>query len=197
MPRLKSGKRREDILQSLVRILEQHQGERVTTAMLAEAVGVSEAALYRHFPSKRKMYEALIEFVEETLFTRINRIVAEETDTALRIHQIMVLILGFAEKNPGITRLLKGDVLMGEARDLQERISQMFDRLETQFKQVLREGELRHEVQPPVSESARLLLAMAEGLISQYVRSGFRDKPMSDWDGQWTVLSRTLFLSAV
>jgi len=143
MPAVKKTNRRAQILQALAGMLETSPGQRITTAKLAEKVGVSEAALYRHFPSKARMFEGLIEFIEETLFTRINKIVNEEKDSLTRCQLILHLILGFAEKNPGITRILNGDALMGEQDRLRARIAKLFERLETQLKQVLRERKLR------------------------------------------------------
>lgn len=193
MSRPKRGERRQEILETLARMLEQNKGERITTAELAKAVGVSEAALYRHFPSKSKMFEDLIKFVEETIFTRINRILVEERTAQDRIKQIMILMLGFTEKNPGITRLIQGDVLVGEKKPLRDRITQFFDRLETQIKQVLREGELDGEIRHPVVHSARLLLATVEGRIAQYVRTGFRESPVKGWPELWEMLRNTIF----
>ena len=141
MSRPRSGERREEILQVLARMLQEQPGEHITTAQLAHAVGVSEAALYRHFPSKAKMFESLIEFIEESVFTRINRILTEASGTEDRLQQILVLVLGFADKNPGMARLLQGGVLTGETGRLRERIVQFYDRIETQLRQVLREGE--------------------------------------------------------
>ena len=146
MPAVKKTNRRAQILQALAGMLETNPGQRITTAKLAEKVGVSEAALYRHFPSKARMFEGLIEFIEETLFTRINKIVNEEKDSLTRCQLILHLILGFAEKNPGITRILNGDALMGEQDRLRARIAKLFERLETQLKQVLRERKLREEI---------------------------------------------------
>jgi len=195
MSRPRSGERRQEILEALVRMLEKSKGEHITTASLAEAVGVSEAALYRHFPSKGKMFEDLIKFIEETIFTRINRILDEQKNSRERIQQMMVLVLGFAEKNPGITRLLQGDVLVGETKRLRDRISQFFDRLETQFKQILREGELAGEIRQPVPDAARLLLTTVEGRITQYVRTGFRESPIKGWQELWQMLDEVVFRS--
>mgnify|MGYP000029431372 CR=1 FL=1 len=140
--------RREEILQALAQMLESTDGaSRITTAKLAKQVGVSEAALYRHFPSKARMFEGLIEFIEETLFSRINKIINEEKDTATRCQLILHLILGFAEKNPGITRILNGDALMGEQDRLRERIAQLFERLETQMKPLNKFMHLQQMVQ--------------------------------------------------
>lgn len=186
--------RREQILQALALMLEEDSGKRITIAALARQVGVSEAALYRHFPSKARMFEGLIAFIEETLFARITRILEEVPDAVSRCGQILTLLLAFAEKNPGLSRLLDGDVLTGETARLRQRIHQLFERLETQLKQVLREAELREGRRPslPVSAAANLLMAQAEGRISQYVRSDFQRRPTEHWDDQWALLSAQL-----
>ncbi len=187
MARARSGERRQEILQSLARMLEELQGEHVTTAALARNVGVSEAALYRHFPSKARMFEALIEFIEESVFTRINKILADETDVESRVRQILLLVLGFADKNPGLARLMHGDVLVGETSRLRQRISQFYDRLETQLRQVLRERE-SFGMATAVSDTARLLLAVVEGDIARFVRGGFRLSPLEGWERRWQLL---------
>ena len=136
----KKSNRRQQILETLARELESHPGSRITTASLAEAVGVSEAALYRHFASKAKMFEALIDFAEDSIFGIVNTIMSQEKNAATRCEKIIRLLLGFSEKNPGITRVLLGDALVGENDRLRTRVSQFFDRIETQFRQVLREA---------------------------------------------------------
>ena len=155
--------RRDAILQSLAHMLEATPGGRITTAALAADVGVSEAALYRHFPSKAKMFEGLIEFIETTLFSRISRIREEEQDAAAQCEQIVTLLLTFCERNPGITRLLTGDALTGETDRLRGRVQQLFDRLETELKQILREAEVRQGLRTalPVNLAANLLLIFA------------------------------------
>jgi len=190
MARPRSGERREEILQVLARMLQEQAGEHITTAELARAVGVSEAALYRHFPSKAKMFESLIEFIEESVFTRITRILADEPQWQARLQQILMLVLGFADKNPGMARLLQGGVLTGETERLRVRISQLYDRIETQLRQVLREGEAAGSTRLAVNETAQLLLAFLEGRIAQYVRSGFTASPVDGWEKQWELLSR-------
>ncbi|MDZ7804790.1 nucleoid occlusion factor SlmA [Thiohalophilus sp.] len=186
--------RRQQILEVLASELENSPGERITTAGLARAVGVSEAALYRHFPSKARMFEGLIEFIEESIFGLINRILEDQKSAIRRSEHIMTLVLGFAAKNAGITRLLAGDVLVGETERLRSRIDQFYDRLETQLKQVLREGEMNGELSPglPVGPSANLLLSIIEGRINQYVRSGFRHSPQEMWEDQWSLLEALL-----
>ena len=186
--------RRQQILEALARQLEESPGERITTAGLARAVGVSEAALYRHFPSKAKMFEGLIEFIEETIFGLTNRILQDENSATGRIERIIVLVLGFAERNPGITRLLTGDVLIGETERLRQRIGQFYERLETQLKQVLREGELNGELEcnGRVAATANLLIAFTDGKMQQFVRSGFQRSPTENWPEQWAMLRSTM-----
>ena len=190
--------RKQQILQALAHMLEVNPGARITTASLAKEVGVSEAALYRHFPSKAKMFEGLIEFIEATIFTRINRIRAEHDDTLARIEHSMTLMLTFSEKNPGICRILTGDALSGETERLRARIAQFFERLETQFKQILRESELRDMKNPRIEEGpmANFLLAILEGRIRQYVRSEFTAKPLNHWPEQWTYLHNTMLVES-
>ncbi len=190
-----SAPRRQQILEALARELETSPGSRITTARLADAVGVSEAALYRHFPSKAKMFEALITFAEDSVFGLVKRILTQEADALRRCEKVMVLLLGFSERNPGITRVLLGDALVGENERLQERVAQFFNRVETQLKQVLREGEASDRVAPAatVPVIASLLVAIIEGKMVKYVRSRFSRKPLEEWDKQWELLSTTLF----
>lgn len=187
--------RKEQILQTLAAMLEAAPGGRITTAALAREVGVSEAALYRHFPSKAKMYEGLIEYTEDALFSRVSRIMQEATTAQQQCHQILTLLLGFAEHNPGLTLILTGEALTGEHDRLRQRVVQLFERLETQLRQILRNAELtqKQRTEMPIGETASLLLAVAEGRISQFVRSQFRKLPLSNWDAQWTLLEDALF----
>ena len=191
--------RKDQILQALARMLESAPGERITTAALAREVGVSEAALYRHFPSKARMFEGLIKFIEDTLFARISRIVNEEDSAEIRCQNILLLLLTFCDKNPGMTRLLTGDALAGETERLRERIAQFFNRLEAQLKQVLREAQIRENLKTTISPAilANLLLASCEGRLVQFVRSEFKVSPLDNWDTQWDFskqkLIRTLY----
>ena len=198
MPPRKS-QRRQQILEALAQMLEAGPGTRITTAGLARQVGVSEAALYRHFPSKAKMFEGLIEFIEDTLFTRINIILSEEQTAAQRCEKMLMLLLAFAERNPGITRILTGDALAGESERLHQRVAQLFDRFETQLRQVIREAEMREGLRPVIAlpAAANLLMAAAEGRISQYVRSGFQRPPTADWALQWGLSMNGFFRDAV
>ena len=187
--------RRDQILQALAHMLETNPGGRITTAGLAKEVGVSEAALYRHFPSKARMYEGLINFIEETIFSRVTLILRDFPEADRRCEKMLTLILAFAEKNPGICRLLTGDALSGETDRLRQRIQQVFERIETQLKQILREAELRedkHAASHNVSALANLLTAVLEGRIRQYVRSEFADRPTEYWEQQWQLLSQVL-----
>ncbi|MEL4484459.1 nucleoid occlusion factor SlmA [Shewanella algae] len=189
--------RREHILQSLARMLETNPGQRITTAKLASEVGVSEAALYRHFPSKARMFEGLIEFIEDSLLSRINLIMDEEKDTMKRCQQALQLLLVFAERNPGISRVLSGDALLGENERLRERINLLFAKLETHLKQILREKSLREGQKFALDEAilANLLLAVAEGRIAQFVRSEFKLKPTTHFEEQWQFIQSQLLQS--
>jgi len=188
--------RRQAILEVLARELEAHPGSRITTAALARAMGVSEAALYRHFASKAKMFEGLIEFAEEAVFTRVSRILDEQDDPVARCEAILRLLLGFSEKNPGITRVLTGEALTGENERLRNRSAQFFDRIETQLRQVLREANLRSDgprPRIPIAAAAALMLAVADGRLIRYVRSGFTAPPSEAWDEQWPALAGACF----
>ena len=187
--------RKEQILQALAHMLENAPGERITTSSLAKEVGVSEAALYRHFPSKAKMFEGLIEFIEEALFSRISMILEDEPTALGRCEKMLMLLLGFCEKNPGLTRILTGDALAGEPDRLRQRVVQLFERFETQVKQVLREAEVKEglRTRTTLNTTANLLLSAAEGRICQYVRSEFKRKPTQQWLDQWQSLSEVVF----
>ena len=191
----KRSSRSQDILQALARMLEASRGGRITTAALATELGVSEAALYRHFPSKTRMYEGLIDFIEETIFARVSAIINDEPDAINQCYRIIGLTLTFAEKNPGISRLLHGDALTGETIKLHERIDQFFMRLESQLKQVLREAEIRQglKINAPVSVTVDMLMVLLEGKISQFVRSDFKKLPTQYWSEQWPLLQDQLF----
>lgn len=193
MPKNKSD-RKEQILRALAEMLESSPGSKITTAKLAANLGVSEAALYRHFPSKTRMYESLIDFVEETLFVRITQILSEESLQLVRCKKILTLYLIFCERNPGITRILIGDALMGEHDRLRDRVEQVYDRIETQLRQCLRMAEVEEgwRTAIPVNTSASMLLATAEGRVAQFVRSGFKLSPSEGWDDQWSIATGSL-----
>lgn len=191
--------RAQQILEALARQLETHPGQRITTASLAKEVGVSEAALYRHFPSKAKMYEGLIEFIEDSVFGLISQILDENADVVSRCSKILGVLLSFSERNPGLSRILVGDALTGENERLRIRVTQFFDRLETQLKQLLREAEGKNEIPigQPSAAYANLLIATIEGRMNQFVRSGFRHSPLERWDQQWELLAHGFFGNTV
>jgi len=183
--------RREEILQALAQMLESSDGsQRITTDKLAAAVGVSEAALYRHFPSKTRMFDSLIEFIEDSLNSRINLILQDEKETLNRLRLILLLILGFAERNPGLTRILTGHALMFEQDRLQSRINQLYDRIEVQLRQVLRERKLREGQGFKCDETllASQLLAYCEGLLARFVRTEFHFLPTQEFEARWPLL---------
>jgi TetR/AcrR family transcriptional regulator len=183
--------RREAILHALVELLETDPGARITTAGLARSVGVTEAALYRHFPSKRKMFEALIEFAEEAVFSRCQVILQEQEDVRVRLQQLVHLVLVFAERNPGLCCVLTGDALMGENDSLRKRASQFFERLETQVRQTLKEGEIRQGLRPRTSAArgADYVLVFVEGRIQRFIRSSFSRLPSTDFDESWGLVA--------
>ena len=189
------GQRRQEILETLVIMLEDQKGERITTAKLAAEVGVSEAALYRHFPSKAKMYDGLLDFVEESIFSRINTILKNETSALTQCPRILNLVLGFAEANPGVCRILAGDALLGEDRRLQQRVVQIFARLESILRQVIREAEHKESLRTPFGQQATvdMMTTIINGKLLAYVRSGYKQKPTDCIEEQWSALSKSLF----
>ena len=191
----KRNSKAQDILQALALMLESSRGARITTAALASELGCSEAALYRHFPSKTKMYEGLIDFIEETIFARVNNIINDEPDAINQCQRILSLTLTFAEKNAGISRLLHGDALTGETERLRHRIAQFFSRLESQLKQIVREAELNQGiiVNPSPAIAVDLMINLLEGKISQFVRSEFKQHPTQFWQDQWPLVAEQLF----
>ncbi len=189
--------RKQSILEALARELEEKPGERITTAQLAKAVGVSEAALYRHFPSKAKMFEGLIEFIEDTVFSLVSRILEDDKQALSRCEKILTMILSFSEKNPGMTRLLVSDALVGEKSRLRERINQFYERVGIQIKQVLRESRLQGKQisDEQVKIFSRLLLSVLEGRLHRYVRSDFSQTPLADWSDEWQALRSSITIS--
>ncbi|CUA88266.1 nucleoid occlusion factor SlmA [Pseudidiomarina woesei] len=186
--------RKQDILAALAAMLETNPGQRITTARLAAEVGVSEAALYRHFASKAKMFEGLIDFTEDAILSRINQITENEKDTVARCELIVRLVLTFVERNPGITRILTGDALLGEHDRLRTRVLGIFEKVEANIKQVLRERRLREQVRGGFDEGtlANLVMAYAEGKIAQFVRSEFKRAPTEHFDEQWQAIAQQL-----
>ena len=186
----KPGERKLQILQTVAQMLEQPKGEKITTAALAARLELSEAALYRHFASKAQMFEGLIEFIEQTVFGLINKITQDEKSGVKQIEATMVMLLSFAEKNRGMTRVLIGDALVNEDERLQNRINQLLDRIEATLKQSLRmaatQGEMGAEVD--VGAHANLLLCYVIGRWTQFAKSGFTRKPMAQWPSQFAIL---------
>ena len=176
---LKPGERKTQILQTLAAMLEQPQSEKITTAALAAKVGVSEAALYRHFASKAQMFEALIEFIEESVFTLVNQIAQTERDGRAQVQQMVSMLLNFAEKNPGMVRVLIGDALVNEDGRLQVRINQLVDRIESSLKQALQLVSVGSAGAASASTAAHAnaLTAFVAGRWQLYAKSGFKRNP--------------------
>jgi TetR/AcrR family transcriptional regulator len=186
----KTGERKLQILQTLASMLENPQGEKITTAALAARMTCSEATLYRHFASKAQMFEGLIEFIESSLFGVINQIAADEAQGLQQVEHILALLLGFAQRNCGMTKVLIGDALINENDRLQGRINQLLDRIETALKQALRVAATQDQL--PVDSDfaviANLLLCYVIGRWQQYVKSGFMRQPLDNWPQQWAML---------
>ena len=174
----KPGERKQQILETLAHMLETPTQEKITTASLAAKLDVSEAALYRHFASKAQMFEGLISFIEQSLFSLINKITTEETDGLTQVRRIVTIMLLFAEKNPGMTRVLIGDALVNEDARLQLRINQMFDRLESTIKQSFRitQTQTSRSIEP--ESQANLMLCFVIGRWHQFAKGGFKRQPM-------------------
>ena len=187
----KPGERKLQILQTLASMLEDPAGEKITTAALAAKLDVSEAALYRHFASKAQMYEGLIEFIEGSLFGVINKITAEEENGLRQAHAVLAMLLGFAEKNPGMTRVLVGEALVHENPRLQLRINQLHDRLEATLKQCLRVAATQDSDSGNADTAgprANLMLSFVVGRWHQYAKSGFTRPPAELFERQWPLL---------
>ena len=187
----KTGERKAQILQTLAGMLEDPKGERITTALLAARLDVSEAALYRHFASKAQMFEGLIEFIEQTLFTLVNKIQTDEKDPMQQIESTVATLLGFAQKNPGMTRVLTGDALVNEDERLQARVNQLLDRLEATLRQSARlavaAGTLPADWD--VNAYANAIIAFVIGRWHQFAKSGFKRAPLDGWPQQWRVFA--------
>lgn len=173
-----AGERKQQILETLAKMLESPKREKITTASLAAKLDVSEAALYRHFAGKAQMFEGLIEFIEQSLFGLINKITSEEQDGLAQVQRIVTVLLMFAEKNPGMTRVLIGDALVNEDDRLQLRINQLFDRVESTLKQSLRIAEAHTGRKLEPEAKANLIISFVIGRWHQFAKSGFKRKPM-------------------
>jgi TetR/AcrR family transcriptional regulator len=178
---MKPGERRLQILQTLAAMLENPRSEKVTTAALAAKLGVSEAALYRHFASKAQMYEGLIEFIETTLFSFINRITSETTEGVAQAEQTVVMMLSFAEKNPGMTRVLIGEALVNEDERLQTRINLLTDKLEASLRQSFRIAQASNGWHGDAQADAAVLIAYVLGRWQLFAKSGFKRLPQEGW----------------
>ena len=186
--------RQLDIMQSLAKMLQAKGPVKVTTASLANECGITEAAIYRHFPSKRKIYEGLVDFCEQSLFDLIGDINSSKADQIEKVSKIMILLVSFSEKNPGLARLLTREAFSIDEASLDDRIKQMFSKIELQIKQNLQkyEQQTKKKLALPSASSANLLLAFVEGVIQQFVRSGFTEKPSQRISDQAAFLTRSL-----
>jgi len=186
----KPGERRLQILQILAGMLETPKSEKITTAALANRLECSEAALYRHFASKAQMFEGLIEFIEQSLFSVINQITSEESQGFKQVELILGLLLRFAQKNRGMTRVLIGDALVNEHERLQFRINALLDKIEAAIKQSLRIAATQENLKADADFGAlaNLLRCYVVGRWEQYARSGFTREPLTQWQQQWPML---------
>lgn len=187
----KPGERRLQILQTLAKMLENPNNEKITTAALAAKLDCSEAALYRHFASKAQMFDGLIEFIETSLLGVINQISADEEAQGLQqVEHILALLLNFAHRNHGMTKVLTGDALIYEKERLQHRINQLHDKVEAALKQALRLAATQGQISPNADfgNLANILLCYVMGRWQQYVKSAFTREPQADWAQQWPML---------
>jgi len=186
----KPGARKLQILQTLAAMLEDPKAEKVTTAALAARLDVSEAALYRHFASKAQMFEGLIEFIETTVFGLINEISAKETSGLKQARSIIAMLLDFAQTNRGMTRVLIGDALVNENERLQERMNQMFERIESSLKQSYRLAVTEHELPESFDPASRasLVVAFVIGRWHRFAKTGFRKAPADGLEAQLPAL---------
>ena len=186
--------RQLDIMQSLAKMLQAKGPVKVTTASLANECGITEAAIYRHFPSKRKIYEGLVDFCEQSLFDLIGDINSSKDEHLEKVSKIMILLVSFSEKNPGLARLLTREAFSIDEASLDDRIKQMFSKIELQIKQNLQkyEQQTKKKLALPSASGANLLLAFVEGVIQQFVRSGFTEKPTQRISDQAAFLTESL-----
>lgn len=183
--RPRPGERRVQILQTLAGMLEQPHSDRITTAALAAQLKVSEAALYRHFASKAQMFEGLIEFIESSVFSLINQVMQKDEPGGVQAQRVVALLLQFAQKNPGMTRLMVGDALVLEHDRLNTRMNLLFDKVEAQLRQALRPAcELAGSAAPTVDAAAMAsaLMALTQGRLQRFSRSGFQRSPLEHLD---------------
>jgi TetR/AcrR family transcriptional regulator len=191
--RMKPGQRREQILQTLAGMLEQPGTERITTALLAAKLDVSEAALYRHFASKAQMFEGLIDFIEHSLFSLINQIAEREGDGAQKAARMVTVLLQFGEKNPGMARVMVGDALVFENERLHQRMNQLFERIESALRQVLRAAAEANKSASPTADAqvrAAAMVAFALGQLQRFARSGFKRSPLDHLEASLALMCR-------
>ena len=186
----RTSDRKNQILQTLAQMLEGPAAGKITTAALAKRLDVSEAALYRHFSGKAQMFEGLIEFIEQTLFALINKITSEEQSGLRQLEAVIGVLLGFAQKNRGMTRVLIGDALVNEDGKLQVRINQLHERLEATLRQSLRFATTQNAIAPDVDAAAQanLVMSWVNGRWHQFAKSGFKRDPTEMWARQWKQL---------
>ena len=191
MAKREPGERRKEILQTLAHMLENPKSEKITTALLASKLDVSEAALYRHFASKAQMFEGLIEFIEETVFSLVNKIQTEETNGMKQIEAMVSMLLSFAQKNPGMTRVLIGDALVNEDERLQMRMNQLHDRLEASLKQSARVAATDAALHSSLDANAyaNAVMAFIVGRWHQFAKSGFKRAPLEKFAQSWAVFA--------
>jgi TetR/AcrR family transcriptional regulator len=191
MVKREPGERRREILQTLAHMLEQPKGEKITTALLASKLDVSEAALYRHFASKAQMFEGLIEFIEETVFSLVNKIQAEEADGLKQVEAIVSMLLSFAQKNQGMTRVLIGDALVNEDERLQVRVNQLHDRLEASLRQSARLASTGGALHGTLDANAyaNAVMSFIVGRWHQFAKSGYKRSPMENLAQSWAVFA--------
>jgi TetR/AcrR family transcriptional regulator len=186
--------RQLDIMQNLAKMLGEKGPVKITTSLLSKECGITEAAIYRHFPSKRKIYSGLVDFCEKSIFDLIANINSSEGDELEKTKKILILIVTFSEKNPGLARLLTREAFSVDETSLDERIGQMMSKIELLIKQNLQkyEQETKKKLKLPTASAANLLLACSEGIIQQFVRSGFQDSPSKRINDQFTFLINSL-----
>jgi len=183
--RPKPGERRMQILQALAVMLERSGNERITTAALSRQLGLSEAALYRHFASKAQMFEGLIDFIEGSVFTLVNQITAREGHNAQAAAHIVTMLLRFGERNRGMVRVMVGNALAFENERLMQRMTLFFDKVESALRQCLRPVAQAAGVVAPMTEARVLSAALVDvvcGRLQRYERSNFRRLPTENLD---------------
>ena len=191
--RPKPGERRLQILQTIAAMLQDSAAEKVTTAALASRLSLSEAALYRHFASKAQMFEGLIDFIEHSVFSLINQIAEREGDDVQKAARMVTVVLQFAERNPGMARVMVGDALVFENERLQQRMNQLFERIESSLRQVLRVAAETNKSATPTADAqvrASVLMAFALGQLQRFARSSFKRSPLDHLDASLALMCR-------